>query len=143
MKTFCFPTMIGLFLLNCAVRKQAQPPNLHLDQPQKLKTSEGYQVRSAMTGIQKFDSGMTEKRDSTTNQWSLGAKSEQTYDANGNETLFVAYDWNEIAGRLISAFEMTYYYSGYNFAIVPKIPETQNSVYPNPASGTLFIQGKL
>ena len=83
-----------------------------------------------------------------------------TYDANGNNTLYVSYHWDETTSQWVGDSKnectydangintlivsnwanwwypydkATYYYSEHNITLIPEISEKHIRVYPNPA----------
>jgi hypothetical protein len=57
-------------------------------------------------------------------------KYEVSYDADGDTTLYIIQSWN--LRDSLTLPKTTYYYSDYSITNIPKTPETQLSVYPNP-----------
>lgn len=149
MKTHCLTTMFGVFLLIFADRILAQPANIHSSQTEsmkqfsgtrndfedlfhtkKLTASKGYPLKSAMAGVQKIDSSMWEDWDTIANQWVGNSKGLNAYDIYGNQTIQIAYSWNNTTSQFIPVYKATDYYSEHN--LIPKIP-VHIRFHPNPA----------
>ena len=58
---------------------------------------------------------------------------------NGNNTLSYRYNWDVTTSQWVAGLKQTYYYSEHNITFLPKIPEQQISVYPNPAKEFICI----
>jgi hypothetical protein len=68
-------------------------------------------------------------------------KNEHAYNAKRNIISTIGYLWYESPGQWAVKTKTTYYYSGQNPTLIPKIPENHISVYPNPASGYVIFDG--
>jgi hypothetical protein len=85
--------------------------------PKKLITSKGYQFKSAMGGVQKIDSAISEVWDTLTSQWVEDSKVIFTYDEYGN-TIFFRFRWETISSQWISMTKDEETYDSYGNEIL-------------------------